>query len=197
MRELSARDERVQAERPHQRRGLCRPQLERRPCLPAGGLRPAHRPRLRRHSVCRYAQGRSRFDPRPCRQGLCREHEPGCAPRQGYFAGTARASDRRVHLPLCPRGSAFQPPPRAGRGSRRRSQKAQEEQKRPVQSFRHQARGLCGAPEPRHRDVRRYPAAGGAGRYQGLPQGAVFRLGCAVCAGDPAGSAQPLHRPRR
>ena len=63
--------------------------------------------------------------------------------------------------------------------------------------FGHQARGLCGAPEPRHRYVRRYPAAGSAGRYQGLPQGAVFRLGCAVCAGDPAGSAQPLHRPRR
>ena len=102
-----------------------------------------------------------------------------------------------MHLPLCPRSGAFQPPPRAGRGSRRRSQKAQEEQKRPVQPFGHQARRLCGAPEPRHRDVRRHPAAGGAGRYQGLSQGAVFRLRRAVCAGDPAGSAQPLHRPRR
>ena len=118
-------------------------------------------------------------------------------PAKGHRTGAAGPSDRRVHLPVCPRGRALVPPAWSGRRDRRRDQKAQKEQERPVQPFGHQARRLCGAPEPRHRHVCGHPAAGSAGCHQGLPQGAVFRLGRAVCARHPAGPAEPLHRPRR
>ena len=57
--------------------------LDKHPCLPAGGLRPAHRPRLRRHPVCRYAQGVGQL-PRALRLNIDRLHARPtwiCSPR--------------------------------------------------------------------------------------------------------------------
>ena len=47
-------------------------------------------------------------------KGLCRQHEPGCPPRQRAGADPARATDRRVHFPLCTRRCPLLPPPWAG-----------------------------------------------------------------------------------
>ena len=65
-------------------------------------------------TLLRYPQGCRRPDPGPDGQGLLREHEPGRAPGQRHRAGAARPPDRRLHLPLCPRGGHLLPAARAG-----------------------------------------------------------------------------------
>ena len=56
-------------------------------------------------------------------KGLLREHEPGCAAHKRHRTGAAGPSDRRVHLSVCPCGSAVQPQARSGGRDLRRDQK--------------------------------------------------------------------------
>ena len=61
------------------------------------------------HKVCQYAIYLDRSF-----NAALRKHEPGRAPGQGHRAGAARPPDRRLHLPLCPRGGHLLPAARAG-----------------------------------------------------------------------------------
>ena len=60
-------------------------------------------------------------------------------------------------FPVCSRGRALVPCGMVWTKTAAETKK-RKEQERPVQPFRHQARRLCGAPEPRHRHVCGHPA---------------------------------------